>query len=90
MKLIIADMTANDERIAKDLERSDRRQIPVNLVYPANYPEEPAILLEGLVFASDALEVLERVGGSKKEKMETVSRPMGSITDASYTPSSTH
>lgn len=60
-------MTKTDERINKDLERSDRRQIPVNLVYPPNYPEQPAILLEGLVFASDALEALQRIEDAQEE-----------------------
>ena len=71
MKLIVADMTTTDERINKDLARSDRRQIPVNLVYPPNYPEEPAILLEGLVFANDALEVLERIEDSQNQTNPT-------------------
>ncbi len=54
-------MTAHDQRISKDLDRSDRKQIPVNLIYPPNYPEEPAVLLEGLFFVGDALKVLDRM-----------------------------
>jgi thiol:disulfide interchange protein len=53
-------MTNNDQRIAKDLDRVDRVQIPVNLIYPSNYPEEPAILLEGLFGPSEALEALSK------------------------------
>ena len=69
-------MTDNDERISLDLTRSDRRQIPVNLVYPANYPKEPAILLEGLFFASDAIKALDRAAGSETKTVsrETASR----------------
>ena len=76
MKLIVADMTKTDQRINKDLARSDRRQIPVNLIYPPNYPEEPAILLEGLVFASDALKVLERIEAAQTDSAPTTSEAL--------------
>jgi thiol:disulfide interchange protein len=76
VKLIVADMTKTDERISKDLARSDRRQIPVNLIYPPNYPEEPAILLEGLVFASDALKVLERIEETQIESAPATSEAL--------------
>ncbi len=62
-------MTSNDQSIAKDLTRSDRRQIPVNLIYPSNYPEEPAILLEGLFFASDAIKALDRANESSQRSV---------------------
>ncbi len=53
-------MTNNDQRISKDLDRVDRVQIPVNLIYPSNYPEEPAILLEGLFGPGEAIKALEK------------------------------
>ena len=53
-------MTNNDEVIAADLERADRYNIPVNLIYPSD-PAEPAILLEELVTPEDALEALSRI-----------------------------
>jgi hypothetical protein len=61
VELIVVDDTLSEERIARDLSRADRSTIPVNLVYPANYPDEPAILLEALISPADALKVLERM-----------------------------
>ena len=59
--MVVADLTSNDELIARDLGRADRSQIPVNLIYPPNYPEQPAILLEELITPDDALHALERM-----------------------------
>ena len=58
--MVIADMTENDEVIAKDLERADRYNIPVNIVYPAD-PDAPAVLLEELISPEDTLKALNRV-----------------------------
>lgn len=58
--LIAADLSKNDEQIAKDLGRTDRTQIPVNLIYPAD-PKEPAILLEEIISPADALKALDLV-----------------------------
>ena len=52
-------MTNNDQAMSKDLARADRRVIPVNLIYPVNYPAEPAILLEELISPGDAIKALE-------------------------------
>jgi thiol:disulfide interchange protein len=72
VQLIVADMTKTNPQISKDLSRADRRQIPVNLIYPSNYPEEPAILLEGIFFAKDALKALERANQlSQKGKVSS-------------------
>lgn len=57
--LIKADLTNNDQTIAKDLSRVNRVQIPVNLFYPAD-EKEPAILLEELISVKKALEAIER------------------------------
>jgi hypothetical protein len=59
--LVVVDDTLREQRIARDLLRVDRSIIPVNLIYPPNYPEEPCILLEGLISPSDALKVLARM-----------------------------
>ena len=59
--MVVVDDTLREERIATDLLRVDRSIIPVNLIYPPNYPEEPAILLEGLIGPDDALKVLARM-----------------------------
>ncbi len=61
VELVKVDDTLREPRIATDLKRVDRSIIPVNLVYPPNYPEEPAILLEELISPSDALDVLARM-----------------------------
>jgi thiol:disulfide interchange protein len=61
VQLIKIDDTEKDPRISRDLARSDRSIIPVNIVYPPNYPHEPAILLEELISPADALRVLERM-----------------------------
>jgi len=58
--LVAADLTKNDERLAKDLDRVDRKQIPVNLIYPAD-PKQPAVLLEELITPDDALKALNLV-----------------------------
>lgn len=55
----MVDMTNNDEVLQIDLARSDRQSIPVNIIYPANYPESPAILLEELISPADAHEALD-------------------------------
>jgi hypothetical protein len=67
--VVAADISDNfstySEAIKRDLARADgRATIPVNLIYPANYPDEPAILLEELVSPSEALEALSRVAGT--------------------------
>ncbi len=61
VELVVVDDTLREERIATDLKRADRSILPVNLIYPPNYPEEPAILLEALISPAQALEVLARM-----------------------------
>ncbi len=59
--MVVADNTRREEQIARDLNRADRKLIPVNLIYPPNYPEEPAVLLEELITPDDALKALARI-----------------------------
>ena len=59
--MVVVDNTKVEERIAEDLDRAGRKIIPVNLIYPPNYPEEPAILLEELISPDDALLALGRM-----------------------------
>ena len=54
-------MTGNEQVYKKDLARAERSAIPVNLVYPADYPDRPAILLEELFGPSQALQALEKI-----------------------------
>lgn len=52
----------NDEQVYKtELARAERHNIPVNLVYPADYPNRPAILLEEWISPADALEALNKI-----------------------------
>ena len=75
MELVVVDDTLREERIATDLLRADRSIIPVNLIYPPNYPEEPAILLEGLIGPTDALEVLARMEQIQNGGMDSAPAP---------------
>lgn len=61
VELIKVDMTNNEQRLINDLARAERKNIPVNLIYPADYPERPAILLEELFGPNQALEALDRI-----------------------------
>ena len=64
VELVVADATDDTtertQQIKRDLARTDRVALPVNLIYPAD-PKKPAILLEGPMFPKDALEALRRV-----------------------------
>lgn len=54
-------MTGNEQVYKTDLARAERNNIPVNLVYPADYPNRPAILLEELFGPNQALQALEQI-----------------------------
>ncbi len=71
VKLIVADMSNNEtsQPVKTDLSRADRKTIPVNLIYPSNYPQEPAILLEDLISPGEALEALRRAEASSKKML---------------------
>lgn len=76
--MVVADITDNSseqsEMIKQDLSRADGRvSIPVNLIYPADYPNSPAILLEELISPSDALSALERMENSSSASMAQTS-----------------
>lgn len=58
-------MTGNEQVYKKDLARAERSNIPVNLVYPADYPARPAILLEELISPAQALEALAKIAPAK-------------------------
>ncbi len=60
-------MTGKEEIYNNDLARADRSSIPVNLVYPADYPARPAILLEELISPAQALEALDRIAPETEE-----------------------
>ena len=78
VEFVVVDDTLREERIAKDLSRADRSNIPVNIIYPPNYPAEPAILLDGLIGPAQALQVLDR--------MEEVSQPGNRVAELTRSP----
>lgn len=59
--LVKVDMTNNEEVFQSDLIRSKRQSIPVNIIYPADYPKSKAILLEEFISPQDAIDALEKV-----------------------------
>ena len=61
--LVVVDITVTASTVKEiaDLARADRKIIPVNLIYPADYPSRPAILLEEVISPQDALDALGRV-----------------------------
>ncbi len=69
---VAADMTVTEESeaVKADLARADRVTISTYLIYPANYPDEPAILLEELISPDDVLKALDRIA-PKKQSAQT-------------------
>lgn len=61
VQLVKVDMTGNEQVYKRDLARAERSNIPVNLIYPADYPARPAILLEELFGPGQALQALEKI-----------------------------
>jgi hypothetical protein len=70
VEMVVVDNTKLEDRIAEDLNRVGRKIIPVNLIYPPNYPQEPAILLEELISPDDALRALDRMESIVKTTKE--------------------
>ena len=71
--LVAADMTVDEESedVVADLFRADRVTISTYLVYPANYPESPAILLEEWISPDDVLKALDRIAPQQSGRSET-------------------
>jgi thiol:disulfide interchange protein len=61
VELVKVDYTDKSPEITTDLQRSDQSMIPVNLIYPPNYPREPAILHSGIMTPGQALKMFERM-----------------------------
>ena len=76
--MIKVDMTGNEQVLTKDLSRAQRKNIPVNLVYPADYPARPAILLEELFGPKQALQALDRID-SPEESTNTEAKRTASV-----------
>ena len=56
-----ADFTANRDRERAELKRTGSDALPVNLIYPPNYPAEPAIKLSANLLESEINQVLDRM-----------------------------
>lgn len=54
-------MTGNEAVYKNELVRTDMKNLPVNLIYPADYPARPAIMLPEFISPEVALEALERI-----------------------------
>ena len=63
ISFVAIDFTKRDKAIQewKELDRTDEKLLPVNLIYPPNYPEEPAIKLESFFSPADVSLVLDRM-----------------------------
>ncbi|MDB2687088.1 hypothetical protein N9Y42_07730 [Mariniblastus sp.] len=61
LSFVSVDFSKKAESEWKELPRTDSTNIPVNLIYPPNYPEEPAIKLEAVVSPADVNLVLDRM-----------------------------
>ena len=61
ISLVAVDFTKNDDINRNELARTDSACTPVNLIFPPNYPEEPAIKMETLIVPTDVHKVLDRM-----------------------------
>lgn len=61
VQLVKLDMTSNDPKFKAELNRCGMKNLPVNLLYPADYPKSPAIMMPEFLSPGIALESLERV-----------------------------
>lgn len=61
ISFVAVDLTSKEDYLWKELDRTDAKLLPVNLIYPPNYPEEPAIRLEAIVSPADVNKVLDRM-----------------------------
>ena len=61
ISFIAVDFTQRNENNRKELARTDTYSTPVNLIYPPNYPQQPAIKLETIFTPTDVHLVLDRM-----------------------------
>ena len=55
------DFTAKKDRERLELERTGGVALPTNMIYPPNYPAEPAIKLTSVLTYSEVNRVLDRM-----------------------------
>ena len=63
-------MTDDKQLYYDDLARSEMHNIPLNLIYPADYPESPAIMLPEFISPGIALEALNRIAPKSKQQAD--------------------
>ena len=66
VELVKVDMTSNDAVYKNELLRTEMKNLPVNLIYPADYPNRPAIMLPEFISPAIALEALEKIAPDAK------------------------
>lgn len=76
VRLVKVDMTGNEQLYKTDLARAERNNIPVNLIYPTDYPNRPAILLEEIFGPSQALEALNQIAPGRTFASKPRSEPV--------------
>jgi len=72
VELVKLDMTKLTPEDKAELSRCDMKNLPVNLIYPPNYPDEPAIMLPEFLSPGVALEALGRIEPKPDQPSETV------------------
>jgi len=58
---IAVDLTTKTDPLWNELLRTGSDNLPTNLIYPPNYPDEPAIKLEPLISPAQIHKVLDRL-----------------------------
>lgn len=76
IRLVKVDMTGNEQLYKTDLARAERNNIPVNLIYPTDYPNKPAILLEEIFGPSQALEALDQIASGREVASKANGEPV--------------
>ena len=61
VSFVAVDLAQNAESELKEFERLDDYLVPVNFIYPPNYPEQPAIKLDTLITPPNVHQVLDRM-----------------------------
>ena len=63
-------MTEDNSTYKAELARSEMNNLPVNLLYPADYPNSPAIMLPEFISPGIALEALNRIAPKSKQQAD--------------------
>lgn len=61
MSFVKVDFTNKEDLKWSELERTESDNLPTNLIYPPNYPAEPAIKLDPLFGPKEISKVLDRM-----------------------------